>query len=416
MIAEVAFWTCGGLVAYAYAGYPIVLPSLARRFGKDRAGPPCSRGELPTMSLLIAAHNEEAEIEGRLLDALAMDYPREKLEIAVASDGSTDRTAAIVRRFADRGVRLFDDPRRRGKAAVIAATMPELRGEIVLLSDANTRLGVDAAARLARWFRDPVVGVACARLVLTDPVSGKNADGIYWKYENRIKAAEASLGALLGANGAAYAIRRDLFPRVPDGTIVDDFVIPLAARLASGCSIAFDERAIAREETAPDVGAEFRRRCRIGAGDWQSLATLWPLLDPRRGWIALAFLSHKVLRWLGPFLLIAMLLAGLRLVGPRPEYGPALAAMAGLGLSGLAALALPSRAPRFLRLPGLFVLMNLALLVGFFRWATGRAVGTWTPTVRPGRGRRAEDAHGIPADHLEMAESPAPGSRMSYGE
>jgi cellulose synthase/poly-beta-1,6-N-acetylglucosamine synthase-like glycosyltransferase len=390
MIAEAAFWSCGGLVAYAYAGYPLVLGSLARRFGKVREEPPRGPDELPTMSLLISAHNEEAEIEGRLLDALAMDYPRERLEIAVASDGSTDGTAAIVRRFADRGVRLFDHSTRRGKAATIAATVSDLRGEIVLLSDANTRLDTDAAARLARWFADPGVGVACARLVLTDAASGKNADGIYWRYENRIKAAEASLGALLGANGAAYAIRRELFPEIPEGTIVDDLVIPLGTRIASGCSIAFDERAIAHEETAPGIRAEFHRRCRIGAGDWQALATLWPLLNPRRGWIALAFLSHKVLRWLGPFLLIVMVLAGLWLAGARPEYGLALGAMAALGASGLLALALPSRAPRALRLPGMFLMMNLALLVGFFRWATGQAAGTWTPTSRATPRRRVE--------------------------
>jgi cellulose synthase/poly-beta-1,6-N-acetylglucosamine synthase-like glycosyltransferase len=389
MIAEVTFWTCGSLVAFSYAGYPLALRALARWFGKARVETPWSLGELPTMSLLIAAHDEEEEIEERLLDALAMNYPPEKLEIAVASDGSTDRTASIVRRFADRGVRLFDDPRRRGKAAVISATVPHLRGEIVLLSDANTRLNADVATRLVGWFRDPSVGVACSRLVLTDRVSGNNADGVYWSYENQIKSSEAKLGALLGANGAAYAIRRDLFPAIPDGTIVDDFVIPLAARLASGCSIAFDDRAIAREETAPDAGAEFRRRCRIGAGDWQALTTLWPLLDPRRGWVALAFLSHKVLRWVGPFLLAGMLLAGVCLAGPSPLYRLALAAIVGFGLAGLAALALPARTPRALRLPGLFMLMNIALLVGFVRWATGRASGAWTPTPRQRQERGA---------------------------
>jgi cellulose synthase/poly-beta-1,6-N-acetylglucosamine synthase-like glycosyltransferase len=338
-----------------------------------------------------------------LIDALRLDYPPEKLEIAVVSDGSTDRTAAIVRGFADRGVRLFDERERRGKAGAIANAVPRLRGEVVLLSDANTRLEPGAAARLARWFGDPEVGVATARLVLTDPASGRNADGLYWNYECRIRAAEARLGALLGANGAAYAIRRDLFPDIPAGTIVDDLVIPLLARLRSGCSIVLDGSAVAREEAAPGPASEFRRRARIGAGGWQALAILGPLLDPRRGWIAFALLSHKVLRWSGPFLLVAIAVSGAWIAWEGGWLGPAVTPALVLGLMAALALAVPGRWARPARLPGLFLLLNAALLAGFIRWATGRASGTWTPTPR-----RAE----IPNDPPPGV--PIPGADVSW--
>src|SRR4029077_7290244 len=169
--------------------------------------PEVDESQLPTMSLVIAAFNEEAVIEERIGNALTMDYPREKLEIAVGSDGSTDTTADIVRQFADQGVRLFDYTR-RGKAGVLNATVPKLKGEIVLLSDANTRIEPEAARKLARWFHDPKVGVVCGRLVLADSPTCGNADGFYWKYETFLKTSEGALGALLGANGGIYAIRR----------------------------------------------------------------------------------------------------------------------------------------------------------------------------------------------------------------
>src|SRR5205085_1732560 len=219
----------------------------------------------------IAAHNEESVIGARLTNALAMDYPRQKLEIIVASDGSVDRTAEIVRRFAGQGVRLLDSSVRRGKATVLNEAICEANGQIVLLSDANTHTDPSAARLLVRWFTDPKIGAVCGRLILIDPASGKNVDGLYWKYETQLKKHESRLGALLGSNGAIYAIRREVYCPIPDGTIVDDFVIPLLAKLRRGCQIVYDWDAIAREESAAGVASEFKRRARIGAGGWQAL-------------------------------------------------------------------------------------------------------------------------------------------------
>src|SRR5262245_5410690 len=297
------FLSCAGLVFYTYLGYPVAVWCLARLFGQKHEADGGDPQNVPSVSLLIAAYNEEAEIGMRLDNALAMDYPADRLEIVVASDGSFDATASIVRRYAGRGVRLLDYQQRRGKAAVLNSAFAELNGDIVVLSDANTHFGPDAMRRLTSWFRDPQVGVVCGRLILSDPETGHNVDGLYWKYETFLKKNESRLGALLGANGAIYALRRGLYPGIPEGTIVDDFVIPLQAKLRSGCSIVYDSQATAHEETPRAIGAEFQRRSRIGAGNFQSLGLLWRLLDPRHGWIAFTFFSHKILRWLCPFFL-----------------------------------------------------------------------------------------------------------------
>ena len=379
----VIFWICAAAVVYAYLAYPLVIWALAKCFGRDRHAPHHAREELPSVSLLVAAHDEEAVIAQRLINALAMDYPPERLQIAVACDGCTDATASIVQSFAGRGVKLLKFKRRRGKAAVLNAAILELAGQIVILSDANTDIDPAAPRKLIRWFTDPRVGAVCGRLVLTDPLTGRNADSIYWKYETFLKRCESRLGALLGANGAIYAIRRNLFVPIPDGTIVDDFVLPLLTTLKNRCAIIYENEAIASEETPADLRSEFRRRSRIGAGDFQSLGTLWRLLDPRRGWIAFTFLSHKILRWLCPFFILSLMVCNLFLLH-RPLYRYTLLLQAGWLLASAVSCIVPThiRVLKPLRLTLMFTSMNAALLVGFFRWIKGGQSGVWQRTAR----------------------------------
>jgi cellulose synthase/poly-beta-1,6-N-acetylglucosamine synthase-like glycosyltransferase len=381
-VALAVFTVSAALVLYAYAGYPVTVWLLAKTVGR-RPGPAPRGDDLPTLSVLVAAYNEESIIRERILNALALDYPADRLEIAIATDGCSDRTAEIVAQFADRGVRLLAYPVRRGKATVLNESIPQLRGEVVLLSDANTFTDADAARRLVRWFDDPSVGVVCGKLVLTDPATGKNADGMYWKYETFLKKCEGRIGALLGANGGIYAVRRAVFTPIPADTIVDDFVLPLEARLRTGCRIAYDPTAVAREETAKDVGAEFHRRARIGAGGFQSLGRLWRLLDPRQGWIAFTFWSHKVLRWTCPFFLVALVASNLILAGDS-VFLTLLIAQGCFYLMSAVMAVVPVR-PRVLKpllLTTMFTGMNLALLLGFWRWLAGTQSGAWRRTVR----------------------------------
>lgn len=389
-ILRIGFWTCSALVVYAYVGYPILVWSLSRLFGRavddakvrEQADTGDSRN-LPTVALLIAAHNEELVIGRRVQNALAMDYPGDRLQIVIASDGSSDATASIVRQFTDSKVRLLDCPRRRGKAPVLNSAMAELSAEIVLLSDANTEIDPAAARKLVRWFRDPSVGAVCGRLLLVDPRSGRNGDGMYWKYETFLKRCEGRLGGLLGSNGAIYAIRRTLYQPIPSNTIVDDFVIPLLARLRTGCRIVYDYDAVAREETAESVGAEFDRRARIGAGGFRSIGLLWRLLDPRRGWVSFTFLSHKILRWFCPFFMLGALLSSV-LLWHDPIHRLLLGGQGLFYSAALATTLAPDRVrlPKPLRLAAMFVSMNGALLFGFVRWAKGNQSGMWRRTSR----------------------------------
>ena len=157
----IIFWSCVSAVGFAYLGYPLLVLLLSRLFGRNPAPPGVAESRLPVVSLLIAAHNEEVDIEARVRNALALAYPAGRLEVVIASDGSTDGTNEIVRRYADRGVVLLAYETNRGKAAVLNDAVPRLRGDVVILSDANTHMAADAARRLASWFADPDVGVVC---------------------------------------------------------------------------------------------------------------------------------------------------------------------------------------------------------------------------------------------------------------
>lgn len=405
-------------VAYAYVGYPVVIWVLSRLFGRPPVRPTVSDDDLPRLSLLIAAYNEAGHIEERVRNALAMDYPAGKLEILIASDGSTDDTADIVREFASRGVRVLDFKTRRGKSSVLNEVIPDCTGEVVMLSDANTLTDPDAARKLAAWFADPAVGVVCGKLVLIDPVNGRNVDGVYWKYETFLKLCESRLGALLGSNGGIYAVRKSAFRPIPADTIVDDFVLPLLARQETGCKIVYDKGAVATEETPSSIASEFQRRARIGAGGFQAIGLLRGLTHPRHGWLAFAFVNHKLLRWASPFLLIFALLGNLLwIVLCMPYIGNvyhlpwaalSLALQVGFYVSSLMAGMLPARPKVFklLRLPAMFTSMNAALAVGFWRWLRGRQNSAWTRTDRGGNLAIAPDT-GRYAPVAEATETPS---------
>ena len=406
-----SFWACLAGVAYTYVAYPALIWGLASAFGSRRRAPTNANHPPPKVSLLIVAHNEEVLLEARLANALALDYPPDRLEIVLASDGSTDRTAAIAARIADPRVRVVHFPARRGKAAVINEVVPTLTSAVVVLSDANTMMAASAVRHLVRWFDDDRVGVVVGRLVLVDPETGRNVDSLYWRYETFLKQMDARLGALLGANGAVYAIRRRLFTPMPANTLVDDLVLPLMMRLNSGCGLVYDESAIAHEETPADVGAEFRRRARIGTGGFRSLTVLWPLLSPARGWIAFTFASHKLLRWVSPFLLVGAAGSNLALVN-RPLYAIALCAQTIFYLMAIAGAIVPGSNPpvRLVRLVTMFTAMHAALLAGFWQWLAGSRTGLWDRTARtalsaatPALAQRAASDTPIRVVHLVIA-------------
>jgi cellulose synthase/poly-beta-1,6-N-acetylglucosamine synthase-like glycosyltransferase len=383
---EAMLWISLTVVVYAYCGYPVLVSGASRLFGRWPTPPSNDETDLPTVALLIAALNEEKVIGERIRNALEQTYPQDKLTILIASDGSTDRTAEIVRYYAalyPGQVELLDFPQRRGKAAVLNEVISILNCDIVVFSDANTCFDPHAITCLTRWLCRNDVAVVCGKLILIDATTGQNVDGMYWRFENFLKRCEGRLGCLLGANGGIYAMRRADYVPIPHDTMIDDFVIPMSAKLKSGREIVYDVEAIAYEDTPPHMSDEFGRRCRIGAGGFQCMVRLWPLISPRMGWTAVAFVSHKVLRWLCPAFLIMAVLCNLALV-ERPYYRLTLlmqscfylAAGVGAFTTGRDILS------KLLRLATMFTSMNLALLLGSWRWLWGEQRGTWQRTAR----------------------------------
>lgn len=382
VIFMAGFWCSAAGIFYTYLGYPVLLYGLSRAFGRAPTPPNVTDAQLSSVALLIVAHNEAAVIEQRLQNALACDYPRDRFEVVVASDGSDDGTNEICRRYENK-VRMLEFPQRRGKPAALSAALTHLDSQIIVLSDANTSMNTAAVRRLARWFAQPDIGAVCGRLVLSDHLKAASADSLYWRYETFLKQCESRLNGLLGANGGIYAIRRELIAPLPPGTVVDDFVIPLSAKIRSGCRIVYDMDARADEETAPDLRGEFRRRTRIGVGGFQSLGILWPLLIQRHGWTSFTFWSHKVLRWFCPFLLIIALLTTLAL-NQHSLFRMLLLAQIVFYVLAFVGVVVPRAIPvsRPLRVLSYFVGMNLALLVGFTQWLRGQQAGIWEHTKR----------------------------------
>jgi cellulose synthase/poly-beta-1,6-N-acetylglucosamine synthase-like glycosyltransferase len=395
LLLAILFWGSIGLILFANVGYPLVI-WLASRHRPDAASTveAASRSldmtEWPFLSIVIAAYKEETWILSRLENAIGLDYPADRFEVLVGCDGKEDLTAELAEAFGDDRVRTIVFPERRGKASVLNDLVPLAQGELLVFSDANTLFERSALRRLVRHFvmaratgAEAPVGGVVGRLVLVDPLTGTNVDSLYWKYENFLKACEGRLGALLGANGGIYAVRKHLVAPLDPRTILDDFVIGMRVH-QQGHRLLYDATALAYEETPATVKDEFRRRARIGAGGFQSLPALAGLLWPHRGWLAFAFWSHKVLRWFGPLLMLVAVVTN----GVLAIYDPLYRALA-VGQAALYALALVTPVlslargwQKALRLPEMFLQMNLALAVGFFRWLRGIRTGAWGVTPR----------------------------------
>jgi len=378
---KILFWIIIGLIVHVYCIYPLILLSL-RKFMKIKFRK--SNGLLP-VTIIVSAYNEEDVIETKIGNLLDLDYPKKCLEIIIASDGSYDRTNEIVKRYASKGIRLAGYRIRRGKAETLNRTIPKAKNEIIVLSDANAFFKKDAIQKLVRNFGDVRVGAVCGRLCFDNNGNNKKIgelEGFYWKYETFLKRIEGSRGSLLGANGAIYAIRKSLFTPVPSDTIVEDFLIPMKI-LEKDYKVLYEPEAIAYEETAKGIVQEMARRVRIGAGDFQSLFLTWRLLNPLHGFSSFAFWSHKVLRWVAPFLLTGVLFLNAFLVGEN-IYLMLFLAQSSFYLVALLGRVL-SNTRIHIRLFGFcyyFVSMNIALLLGFFKFFMGRQSVMWDRTHR----------------------------------
>jgi cellulose synthase/poly-beta-1,6-N-acetylglucosamine synthase-like glycosyltransferase len=383
---EILFWTSLFLVAHTYLFYPAILfvaygmAQLRRdcRYlvrGADRRCRELLDHELPAVSLIIPAHNEEEALPAKLANLAELDYPADRLEVVFVSDGSSDRTNEMLQRAARPGLRAVHLARRGGKASALNHGVAAARHDIIVFSDASTLFARDAVRKLVRHFDNPDVGVACGTLRFQGNVEFQRTEGVYWRYEKALRVMESRLGATLTASGAIYALRRAAWrPLTPD-VMIDDFVVPFAAR-GLGYRVVFDPEAGATDAAEQSVAHEFARRVRLAVGSFRALGQLARVrLD---AFTSLAFFSHKLLRWVLPFLMLALLVSSAAL-WDRPFYRAVL--LIQLLFYGWAAAGYTFRermAPLRYGLIGYFLLaINLAFLVGFVRFLSGRQEVKW---------------------------------------
>lgn len=382
-IAHVLLTACIALLLYSYVGYPLVL-WLISRFHRVEHTANADPAAWPNVSVVIAAHNEEQVIGRRIENLLALDYPAEKLQILIGSDGSTDRTSEIVRLYRRPRITFHDFALQRGKAQVLNDLVGLACGKFIVFTDANTFFEPSAVKELIRGFR--LAPSACAvvgKLEFRTAEGTVNPDTFYWRYETLLKTLESRFGTVLGANGAIYAIKRAWFRALPAGTIVDDFLIPMLMRLERGGSVIFRPAAKAWEMVPETVKDEFRRRVRIGAGDAHALRHTWRLLLPSQGMLALTYWSHKIIRWVGPELLLTAFVANLWLID-RPWERRLFAAQLAFYSVGFASSRLRTIPVFGWLATGIwyFMVLNSALLIGTLKSMCGRAAPVWQRTPR----------------------------------
>jgi len=380
-LAQTIFWISFALILYHHVVYPLLLPLLARPRKRNSAqrNVPASPAELPSMTIIIPCHNEEKVIARKIENIARLNYPRDRLSVVLALDGCSDATRSIaeatLESVADLKCRVISYDNNIGKVAVLNDQIGRATSDVAALSDASSLLTPDALLRSAAHFADRNVGVVCPAYNVVDAANpGEQA---YWAYQSRVRLYEAILAAPLGAHGAFYLFRRSLWSALEADTINDDFVVPMRI-VAHGQRAIYDPEIVATELELSSLDQEFRRRVRIGAGNFQQFIRLLRLANPRRPWLAFIFCSGKGLRALMPFVLLACFLSSLVLAAGSWFY----AALVMLELLAIVLAAFGAMAPRagrfaVFKLANYFLVGHLASGLGALLLLSGQGNRAW---------------------------------------
>lgn len=364
-----AFWIATILIAYTYVGYAAWLRLRAVWASRTVRRQACQ----PSLSIVMVVRNEEEILPGKLSNLLELDYPAERCEIIVVSDGSTDGTEEILggHRLNPR-LKFKINPVAQGKAAGLNDAVEMAQGEVIVFTDARQKIEAGAVRLLAENFADPEVGCASGELMLGDAGAGEETmgPGLYWKIEKKIRQLESAAGSVVGATGALYAVRHDLLVPVPPNTILDDVYLPMHV-VRQGARVVFDERARAWDRPNLGTRREFGRKVRTLTGNYQ-LVQLAPWLMTFGNPLWLEFISHKLLRLVVPFALAVTLGSAFFLAGP--VYRLALAVQLAFYALGLLAMVPLRKGPlaRVTDAAFTFVVLNTAAVVAFANFVTGR--------------------------------------------
>jgi cellulose synthase/poly-beta-1,6-N-acetylglucosamine synthase-like glycosyltransferase len=378
LVAQIVFLLSVLSIGFIYAGYPALMFLLSRVFRQ-----PVRRASiLPRVSMIIAARNEESSIADKLENALSLDYPKDRFELIVASDASTDRTDEIIREFADRGVILHRQELRQGKTRAQHRAVSVSSGEILLFSDATTMYEPDVIHKIVRNFADPTVGCVGGQLVYVDNKSSSIGKGCrsYWNYEKLLKRWESDFGSLIGVSGCLYAVRRCCQAKLASD-MIDDFAIATEIQ-RQGLRTVYEPEAISKEDTNHRANDEWRMRVRVIEQTISALHRYREVLNPRKhGQFAFQIICHKVFRYLVPALLLVALVSNwfawdgdnafkYIFLGQMAAYFVAFAGWVGARFGvkmGLVAI------------PYYFALVNIAIVVAFIKFLRGQSHVVWEP-------------------------------------
>jgi len=387
---EFLLWFSLFIAFYAFFGYGIllfVIIKIKRALKGKPALPVIIEDDLPTCTLVVAAYNEESVMEEKIKNSLALNYPKEKLEYVFITDGSTDGTATIVEQY--KKIRHMHSNERKGKIAAVHRAMDTVTSDVVVFTDANTFLNMDALVNICRHYSDSKVGaVAGEKRVYAEAGNATGGEGFYWKYESKLKTWDSELYSVVGAAGELFSIRTALYQPVPPSTILDDFMISLLVA-KDGYRVIYEPEAFATESASQNVTEELKRKIRIAAGGLQSIVWLKALLNPfPNPVLTFQYVSHRVLRWtIVPFLMILALLINFIIVFSGSIsllYQMLLLAQVGFYLLAISGWILEERKIKIkiFFIPYYFCMMNYAVVMGIFRYLRGKQSAVWEKAKR----------------------------------
>jgi cellulose synthase/poly-beta-1,6-N-acetylglucosamine synthase-like glycosyltransferase len=375
---QLIFWLSIFILLYSYVVYPVSVLVLARLFGSKIRQ---DESYLPSVAVLIPVHNEEAVIQKKIENIFAIDYPPNLLSIWIGSDCSTDNTVKIITDMNDPRIHLWLAPKRGGKTGIVNNLTPQVKADIVLMTDANTMHRPDCLRAIVRNFADERVGVVAGHVEHLSKSTEEYGEGIYRVFESRQKYFEGQLHSTISAFGGFYAIRQKIFKPIPHNAYSnDDVLIPMNC-IRQGYRVVYEPEAISEEDFTGNVISEFSRRVRIGAGNYQAFFWLLDFLTPYRGWPFFCYISHKVTRWFSPLFIILMISScGLLFYfDAYVLYKMFFTTGMILITTSLFYKVIPLRLTRHIYY---FLAMNFALIMGLFRYVGGIKSAAWSRTER----------------------------------
>ncbi|MEM6845592.1 MAG: glycosyltransferase family 2 protein [Bacteroidota bacterium] len=387
-LIELFWWLCLLLVIYTYVGYGIVLRLLVGlKRSREKQREIIEYQEFcPETTIVIAAYNEAGFIEEKIRNTLELDYPPDKLQVVIVTDGSTDNTPDIVRQYSE--VKLLHQPERRGKIAAVHRTMKEVNTPVVIFTDANTYLNPEVIRNIVYHYRNPRVGGVAGekRIHVEEKDSASGAgEGFYWEYESTLKTWDAELYSVVGAAGELFSVRTELYEDIPQDTIIEDFYLTL--RIAQkGYRIAYEPNAYALEGPSALIKEELKRKIRIAAGGIQAIVRLKALLNIfRYGILSFQYISHRVLRWtVTPLALVLLFFLNILLYNRSEFYQLTFYGQILFYLAALVGYVLANRSIKIKAffIPYYFFIMNYAVFRGIIRYLKGSQSVTWERAQR----------------------------------